>query len=35
MTIYGVSRAGGNGTAGTAVAVPVLREKNGVAWILT
>ena len=25
-------RAGGNGTA---MAVPVLREKNGVAWILT
>ena len=28
-------RAGGNGTASTAMAVPVLREKNGVASTLT
>ena len=28
-------RAGGSGTAGTAMAVPVLREKNGIASTLT
>ena len=29
-------RAGGNGTAGTAMAIPDFEgEKNGVAWILT
>ena len=39
MSLY-IARAGGNGTAGTVMAgmvmaVPILREKNGVAWVLT
>ena len=28
-------RAGGNGTAGTTMAIPVFEGENGVAWILT
>ena len=31
----GNGRASGNGTAGTAMAVPVFEGENGVAWILT